>query len=692
MFCKNCGTQLKDGELFCSNCGTKQEAQVVKSVAKEEKKPNFKPKKKSKGKTGIIIIALVVIIAIVASVFAFPKIKEMLTPSANATVCYVKDGELYVNFSGDLTSQQLTKKMLIADLNSEELASAGSYSYQYSLYCPEANRIFFPDRLEENDVNSLGYTDGFGMNLYYADLDEVGKESFEPIKIDSRVAGGYQVTEDGNKVYYRNVDDGALYCNNLETKVKIADKVNSFYVNSDASIVIYTTYSDNDSINLYSIDSDGKSKEIAKDISIKYNSEDHSIIYYQQKNTLFSLANGETIKEILKVEGEDTYISVIYADVDGNVYYTMSGDVERPKAISYINDDLAEKDAAIIEPDSSNKDYWKSWTQYKIGDEIVSEYAKEYTDEYYNLLEAYTEKQERDELREELKDLELYISTRTLYCFDGKGSKKISDNITYDTTVSDGMVIFSREDIENAGKINFSEICSSIEELDGYSARNYVEEKITANLVYYAIINNSVVEMVSGTELSSVKINSDKSAVCYIQKSQNELCGDLYKVDVNGGGLSEPIKLYNMVGAYDIIDNKDVVYYRDPILVNSEDGIVESDLYINDTKIDSGVVGAANSNFLSIRYLSDGTIFYGTNQINSYTFTLKQFDGKETKAIAADIALYVPVAKDKVYFVDNFRTGSYTGDLKFIDGEEIVKITSDVSNIYFPMVKALDIY
>ena len=206
------------------------------------------------------------------------------------------------------------------------------------------------------------------------------------------------------------------------------------------------------------------------------------------------------------------------------------------------------------------------------------------------------------------------------------------------------------------------------------------------------MINNNVVEMVSGSELSSVKINSDETAVYYIQKPENELCGDLYKVDINGNGMSEPIKLYNMVGTYEILDNNDIIYYRDPILINSEKGIVESDLYINDIKIDSGVFGVVNSDILIVYYLSDGTIFYGTNRTDSYSFTLKQFDGKETKTIASDIALYVPVAKDKVYFVDNFSTSSCTGDLKFIDGEETVKISSDVSNVYFPIVKTLDIY
>lgn len=684
MFCKNCGTQIGASEKFCPNCGTQQD--IVKSVdEKVEKKTKFNKENKLKSKKPIVIIAIaiVLIIAIILSIFAFPKIKKLLTPTESAMICYLKDGELFVNFSDELNSQQLTKKMILNDLESDEIAGAGfDLSYNCTRYCPDANRIFFPDRINADDT---------GMNLYYVDLDDVGKDTFEPVKVDSKVGAQYQVTSDGQKVYYVNTDDRTLYVNDLTSKNKIAENVDAFYVKQDDSSVVYTTFTDDEIINLYTYNAEGSSKEIAKDISIKYNSDDYSLICYQQNNKLYSLLNGTTIKEVFTVaDEEDNYINVIYADDAGNIYYRVSEEVERPVVMDYVNDDLAQQDAAIVEPDRNNKSYWKEWTRYTWGDE-VTEYAREYTSEYYDLLEKYEEKSERDALRESLKEQELYTSNRALYYFDGTKSNKMCDAVTYDTFIDDNIIVFSKENIEEAEKVNFSEICSSIEELDKYSAQNYVEEKVCDNLVYYALINNHLVEMAKGTGISSVKISSENNAIYYIQSTtEDELCGDLIKVDINGNGVSEPIKLYSMVGAYDIINN-DIVYYRDPVLVNSEDSIIESDLYLNDKKIDSGVVGAANmSNYLSIRYLADGTIFYGTAQISDYEFTLKQFDGKETKTIASNIAQYIPISKDNVYFIDNYSSSYRAGDMKFFDGEETVKISSDVSYIYFPLAKAIE--
>ncbi len=675
MFCKNCGTQMENGEKFCPNCGT---IQNDISVEREGNQPKPNTKKKSKGKKGVIIVALLLVVAIVFSIIAFPKIKDALTIPENSIVCYIKDGELYVNFSDDLTSYKLTKKMSVNNLEDSENRAVERKAASYTRYCQEANRIFFLDRIDTNEI---------GVNLYYANLNDVKKETFELVKIDSQIdLESYKITKDGNKVYYLNTEE-CFYCSDLETKTKIADKVSYFYMNSDASIVLYVTHTDDDVFTLYSVDKDGNSKEIAKDIRVSYTSDDYSVLCYRQANTLYLLTNGTTIKALFDFENEDDTANVYYADAESNVYYIKNNDTEYPKASEYVNDDLAEKDATIIEPDKTNQIYWESWTTVSQGDEIINQYARSYTDEYYNLLEEYEQKVERDKLREELKEQDLHISTRSLYYYNGKESKKISENVNYDISHYSDTIIFSRQNFKNSEKVKFSEICSTIEEYSPYEARSYILEQTTANNTYCVVINNELHEIVTGTNVD-LKFNAEYSFICYVEK-KDDICGDLYKINIKENGLSKPEKLYDMVGMYQCI-GEDIVYYRDPIAIEADDETVlySSDLYVNNDRIDTDVL-SYKGNYPVATYLTGGVFYY--YNINDYSldevsWTLNQYYNKETKTIGTDIGGLVTMGVDRNYIIDNYNKSSYLGELKFITEDETIIIASDVSYVFHPIV------
>ena len=681
MFCENCGTKIEDNGLFCPNCGKRQDK--INKVELERETSSKSKKKKISKKIIPILILVILSVVVVAALFIFPRIKGILKKETDTVICYIKDDELYANSSSDLLSQKLTKKMLLNDSDIRTNIISYWFIYPNIQFCPESYRIYFPDRIEGDGENIYEFINDSRLSLYYVDLKQVKGEGFTAERVDSKVKNGYQISRDGTRIYYKDVDDGCLYVNDLVSKTKIAENVGDYYVDQNNDFVIYyTTNSEYSASSLYVYEQAGNSREIASDIRTVYCADDYSLICYQQENTIFALYDGTTIKEVFTIENEDTYIDDVLYDegqdvfyFSTNVYYSSN---KYPKATDYINDDLLEQDVAIVAPDSTDKKYWKSWTVQKRGDKIINEYATELNEEYYEQLTLYKEKLKRDKIREEAKGGELYVSNQTLYYFDGTQSKKICSDAAGNAYVDGGILFFDRLRIEETEKVNFSEICSSVEDVNITAVCNYVKGKMDENTVYCAAINGNLVEMAKGSDISAVRIDADNNAIYYISGTEDELSGDLYKVEINGNKLSEPTPIYSMVKSYAII-NGDVIYYRDPILVDVENSKVECDLYINETKIDSGVIGSALGNYLDVSYLPDGTIFY---QSNYATNTLKQFDGEEIRIIASDVMSYVPVAKDKVYFIDDYDINTYTGELKYLDDEMVVKIATDVSSIF----------
>lgn len=79
MFCSECGTKIKKGELFCGNCGHK-----IDDTSDENKKINKKPKSK---KNKILLITLIIICAILGCTY---KYFESLASPKRVVKDYVK--------------------------------------------------------------------------------------------------------------------------------------------------------------------------------------------------------------------------------------------------------------------------------------------------------------------------------------------------------------------------------------------------------------------------------------------------------------------------------------------------------------------------------------------------------------------------------------------------------------------------
>lgn len=93
MFCKNCGTPMKDGAKFCPKCGARQEAadqgrmEQASTAAPSPKKPD-KPKKKFP--IWLLIIPICLVIGILAA-FMAPKVLDAISGKGGTETEIAKD-------------------------------------------------------------------------------------------------------------------------------------------------------------------------------------------------------------------------------------------------------------------------------------------------------------------------------------------------------------------------------------------------------------------------------------------------------------------------------------------------------------------------------------------------------------------------------------------------------------------------
>lgn len=135
MFCKNCGTQLKDRELFCSNCGTKQEK------TKEKESPISFESNAQKNKTKMkIVISVVLILIAVFSVIALKNSGEVYgqwvvsDKSINENLRNYPEDDFVIYENGSFTGDGISGTYFLNnDTITFNFSIFGSYTYEYDV-------------------------------------------------------------------------------------------------------------------------------------------------------------------------------------------------------------------------------------------------------------------------------------------------------------------------------------------------------------------------------------------------------------------------------------------------------------------------------------------------------------------------------------------------------------------------------
>lgn len=643
-FCPHCGEANDADAVFCSICGKDMNGDGQPVV--EETTSKKVPKKLIVGAVGVVA-AVVVIGGVVKIVGGLGGSKS------DSYITYVKDG--YINQS-DI--EHYKKKPVEYQGRYGSTSDDGeNYSAGVS-YSKDGKYICYPTDVNYGD-------DGIEFRL---NMQKVGKTE-EPVKIDSSVTS-YTIL-DNNKILYKKAGNDTLYINDKKgNKEKIASDVEYFYLDSDQKNIVWSESNGDGTINVCQQDVALKKekKTLAKDVDSFYASSDLKYILVKEQDIIYMIENfGEKQKIASGVE------DVSYDDLDnGGIYYTKSSE-ETLSAEDVVEDDCADSDATIEEPDREDYKVEKieknDWTGKYEKVESVDE------DAYDAAYEKYYDKENRDEIRDALEDYEISTPVEKLYYVkDGKETQVDATvaQMYYYTGDWKG-IVYSRYNMDDVPKLKISEIdsASSIES-DYYQMLSE-----SAQTCVYTEKDKTVVLDENLATVWGVDADSKTGYGVKMQDSGSEdedATYNLYSfsVDNNSDGkcklISEDVAYYQ-----ELIKDGDVYYLKD----TDSDG--NGDLYCNDKNIDSDV----KSGTLYTVPDSDNVLYAVDYNSSNNSATLKMYDGKKDKIIADDVYSYLPIDEKHIALLIDYSMKSYRGDLQYYLGkEELKSIDEDVSFIF----------
>lgn len=684
MKCINCGCELPEGARFCGNCGTPQpEHQQEEQQAGQQVQQRFCPhcggtndadaifcsicgkdmngagqpvveETTSKKVPKKLIVGAVGVVAAVVVIGGVVKIVGGLGGSkSDSYITYVKDG--YINQS-DIEHY---KKKSVEYQGRYGSTSDDGENYSAGVrYSKDGKYICYP-----TDVNYGDDSIEFRLNM-----QKVGKTE-EPVKIDSSVTS-YTIL-DNNKILYKKAGNDTLYINDKKgNKEKIASDVEYFYLDSDQKNIVWSESNGDGTINVCQQDVALKKekKTLAKDVDSFHTSSDLKYILVNEQDIIYMIENfGEKQKIASGVE------DVSYDDLDnGGIYYTKSSE-ETLSAEDVVEDDCADSDATIEEPDREDYKVEKieknDWTGKYEKVESVDE------DAYDAAYEKYYDKENRDEIRDALEDYEISTPVEKLYYVkDGKETQVDATvaQMYYYTGDWKG-IVYSRYNMDDVPKLKISEIdsASSIES-DYYQMLSE-----SAQTCVYTEKNKTVVLDENLATVWGVDADSKTGYGVKMQDSGSEdedATYSLYSfsVDNNSDGkcklISEDVAYYQ-----ELIKDGDVYYLKD----TDSDG--NGDLYCNDKNIDSDVKSGT-----LYKVPDSENILYAVDYNKSNgSATLKMYDGKKDKIIADDVYSYLPIDEKHIALLIDYSMKSYRGDLQYYLGkEELKSIDEDVSFIF----------
>lgn len=253
-------------------------------------------------------------------------------PKAPNYTVYVKDGDIYLNNLNGKESIELSSKV------EDNVVGAITMS-------ADGKTIFFPKKGDRDE-----------FDLYYRSAT---KKNADDEKIASNVSR-YLVSEDGKLVIYKN--DKGLYESNLKDDEKIESDVETFWASADCKTVIYTTGDDKLYVKKHGKDEEKLDSDVQRINKITENG-----------STVFYTKDGELYKRVIKKKDEeriskDVLQAVVFYD-DGTGYY-LTGEDTSVSLMDYMEDDMADSDAAMTEPVSPTRpnrfDYeWPNYNDYE---------------------------------------------------------------------------------------------------------------------------------------------------------------------------------------------------------------------------------------------------------------------------------------------------------------------------------------
>jgi len=715
--CSACGETSQANARFCSNCGaefpavgnaelvileeqidedlndTEKSAKKVEKLArkaakkealamKKAKKAAMKAAKKAQQekRKWPIILAVVLLLtaaaaATVAAIKLLPLAKIEQKEKPHNYAAYLKDGEL---FYSDLTQDGKTE--ISAQLEFvEEVGSAAGRFYgdgrieHYTTFADGGKRIFFPDKL-----NASGDTDG--IYLYWRDIDKPEEDARQ---IDSEVTA-YAVNTKGDRVIYLKGEDGNLYVHDLTDRQKIAAGVKEFMVADDCGKVGFLT--EENAVYLWTSESNEKNK-LASDVSeIVYVADDFSVFYYLKDESLYKQTQNSDDRE--KIANGVVDVLAVYET--GELYYTTNAEKEWHWN-DFVEDDMAEADAAITEPSEPNypskptrpsssdyrywSDYYDALDRYEANLKTYNDKVEKLRSDYNSEKEAYQQRLERDSLRDSLKGSFHHHGREvlTLNYYNGTESAVVVKEYYEEETVNqkNPIVFVSCFDLENVAKVKFSELIENF----NFTLLSPITNAVGNSIKTVLVVGGTAAD-IEHEHVDNMVIAEDGSMACFVVSERGEdgllaSTGDLYKINISDGLASEPEVMDTDVERWYVhfIEGNHLVYYKNC------DGS-KGDLYLDGMEIDYDVTWG------QYKYCENGTLVYQADwDMDSGASTLKIYKEGTRHTVADDVQEWVLTESGNILYLHDYNTKYKNGTLSYYDGENTIKLDEDVESL-----------
>ena len=631
-FCGSCGAQLSGGEAggggasFCPKCGEAVPAgaehcpKCGASLQAEPEKKGFQAPPKKAMMIGGGVVAAIAIVAAAATLMG-------IGGSAADYALYLKDDQLvYTNLKED-GDWEITSDLT----DGEEATPSDALALSLMVMMSEdGKRVFFPDR--------------GGDAIYYR---ETGDPEGEATRVDTDM-DDYAINTSGTLVTY--LKEGDLYQSDLTDKERIASGVEKFWVTNDGKTVTYFTEEDG----YYRWTSGGESEKLISNVTdIEDVSDDLSQVLYLKDDALYRQSGTEDPAKITSDVN-----SVVRIFDSGELYYTKSASDEL-SVMDYIEDDLASSDAAM-QPVEYPDYVWS----FDYDTTEAYQAAKAQRDQQMEAYNAYRDKLDRDEMREELKESTIQQNRYELYYYNGTEETLVTDSLAYSwltASAADKAVVLAEvRDEASASKVKLSEIDYA------YEAESRVREMLNTGTQYYVIAGSTMLALETD-DAESFQMDAEGKTIYYMDNlSEEGDTGDLYKVTVDGDQVSAPEEVELDVYSYSLQEDGSLITRK-----NMKDG--EGDLCLNGQEVDYNVS--------SYQYMEDGSLIYFTdwNDEDDYG-TLRIYDG-EAATIAEDVHEMALTANDTVLYLGEYSGKHQTGTLYLYSGSEPTKLDDDVTAV-----------
>ena len=724
---------LEDGAVFCPYCGSKMEESAGANNAATEETPatgeipvteeipaqpeasfvapdpvvydqkdSATPKKKKIGTIVIgIVIALLAVVIIILLVLFGGKLfsgKEKKTSDEVKYVRYAKDDVFYLMDKDKKKPMELGD--VSRDLENEDL-------YQNTRYWGGAT--YSSDFFYTEDGKGLYFI--LEDDLYFKNLKKPGEEAE---RIEKDVQNFYIV--DNDTLVYVKGDDRRLYVSKKGTAEKVDKEIGwEVKISDDHKSVFYNKTNDDDTYDCYYLNlKDLSTERILKNVE-NYSFDDLNNIIFTKDDKLCVLKN---LTDEEKIASDCADYSTYYDD-NGNfqiVYVVSDGESSIP-LYDFVEDDLALEDAKMEEPQMENyttveqvEDWWGD-----VYDREVTDY-----DAYYDALDAYYEKENRDYCRDALKEDTIDLSEGTLYTYDVKSGESTEIMKACFQGYVDYQLV-SYVDPEDLPTYKFSELVENDKVWDLYTD---IYDEIDRYSKYMLISDNQTAELdIDPEEYSGASIYSYGDSQNAILKLRQQEADDddisLYTV------ASISLKGKNM-GEYTVIDTdttntiytymdskgKNLYYFKDldgnvgdlyrdgekvaknvSWLLDEVNGKLlyagdvdsehnEFELYLDGERIarDAGYLWGDCYYYLTEK----GDIYYATDVTvddGVCDFKVNYYNGKESTTVLEDVATFLIVDDSHMFYLTDYSSRRYKGTLMFYNGKKSTQIDEDVAAI-----------